>query len=491
MRYVLSLALLTSGIAQAGSISAPGMLGGPDSGAATPNPAAVYFNPAAIAATEGVQVMIDGQLAFIRIDATSTRNDGIDPNTREPYTVAQARVQVPAALIGATWKPKPFIDITVNSPDGILGDALKYLVELPNRVAFGFALTDAFVGGGDYTAGEPDLEAPFESHQRYAGVVSKLITLHAIPAVGITVMDGVHIGGSYKLVLDSFYAMQASDPLHAEGVGPSDGAYESDTLLTIDASGMHTGWTVGAYVDRFSMARVGVSYTRNGVFDTAGTGSVEAPDQIGGGSPEALVTFTAPLPDVLHAWVNSDINERLTVGAGVEWQRWGACCGGPDGDIVIGVTSLDGDALGADAEDNLSVEIATTQYSPRRLIDSMNFGMNAGYQLNEATWLGARIQKNGSAVPDYAVSATNVDYANVGFMVAARRQLGAHVELGLAYSKFFLEEREITNSAWDAAASSPDYVDDRFSPSFPFKASTNGVYSGKVDVVGVRLAMTF
>jgi long-chain fatty acid transport protein len=466
MRYVLSLALLTSGIAQAGSISAPGMLGGPDSGAATPNPAAVYFNPAAIAATEGVQVMIDGQLAFIRIDATSTRNDGIDPNTGEPYTVAQARVQVPAALIGATWKPF-------------------------ERVAFGFALTDAFVGGGDYTAGEPDLEAPFESHQRYAGVVSKLITLHAIPAVGITVMDGVHIGGSYKLVLDSFYAMQASDPLHAEGVGPSGGAYESDTLLTIDASGMHTGWTVGAYVDRFSMARVGVSYTRNGVFDTAGTGSVEAPDQIGGGSPEALVTFTAPLPDVLHAWVNSDINERLTVGAGVEWQRWGACCGGPDGDIVIGVTSLDGDALGADAEDNLSVEIATTQYSPRRLIDSMNVGMNAGYQINEATWLGARIQKNGSAVPDYAVSATNIDYANVGFMVAARRQLGAHVELGLAYSKFFLEEREITNSAWDAAASSPDYVDDRFSPSFPFKASANGVYSGKVDVVGVRLAMAF
>jgi hypothetical protein len=105
--------------------------------------------------------------------------------------------------------------------------------------------------------------------------------------------------------------------------------------------------------------------------------------------------------------------------------------------------------------------------------------------------LGARIQKNGSAVPDYAVSATNIDYANVGFMVAARRQLGAHVELGLAYSKFFLEEREITNSAWDAAASSPDYVDDRFSPSFPFKASANGVYSGKVDVVGVRLAMAF
>lgn len=469
MRYVLSLALLTSGIAQAGSISAPGMLGGPDSGAATPNPAAVYFNPAAIAATEGVQVMIDGQLAFIRIDATSTRNDGIDPNTGAPYTVAQARVQVPAAIIGATWKPF-------------------------ERVAFGFALTDAFVGGGDYTAGEPDLDAPYESHQRYAGVVSKLITLHAIPAVGITVMDGLHVGGSYKLVLDSFYAMQASDPLGNEGGAliKGDDAYVNDTLLTIDASGMHTGWTVGAYFDRIPMARVGVSYTRNGVFDTAGTGSVDAPDMLGGGSPEALVTFTAPLPDVLHAWVNSDVNERLTVGAGVEWQRWGACCGGPDGDIVIGVTSVDGDALGVDAEDDLSIEIATTQYSPRRLIDSMNFGMNAGYQINEATWLGARIQKNGSAVPDYAVSATNVDYANVGFMVAARRQLGAHVELGLAYSKFFLEEREITNSAWDVRdTSSPDYVDERFSPSLPYKASTNGTYSGKVDVVGVRLAMAF
>ena len=63
-------------------------------------------------------------------------------------------------------------------------------------------------------------------------------------------------------------------------------------------------------------------------------------------------------------------------------QLWGACCSGhEDGDIVIGVKSTNGDPLGPD--DGLLISVADTQYSPRRLENSMNFAVNAGLQATE------------------------------------------------------------------------------------------------------------
>jgi len=72
--------------ALAGSISAPGYLGGPDSGAATPNPAAAHYNPAALGGTARFEYMVDTQFAFIRVDHTATRNGGIIPTRVRPMT---------------------------------------------------------------------------------------------------------------------------------------------------------------------------------------------------------------------------------------------------------------------------------------------------------------------------------------------------------------------------------------------------------------------
>lgn len=464
---LLSLLSLVSGSAFAGSISAPGVIAGPDSGAATPNPAALHYNPAAMGGSEGVDAMADVQVALIRVDVTSTRNDGIDPNTGEPYALATARVQVPVAFLGATWKV------------------------IPDRLALGLGVTDSIVGGGDYRSGEPESAPPYQSHQRYAGVMTKLITLHLIPGAAVTVVDGLHVGGSARIILDSLSVIQASDPLGTEGLG-ADGPYSNDTLLQGDLSGMHLGWSAGLYFDKVPQARIGASFTSNGTFHTEGEGSVSVPDAFGGGSPAANITFTAPLPPVVQLWVNSDLSDKVTVGAGAEIQLWGMCCGDADGDIVIGLLSEDGDAVGADPEDGVALTVAETQYSPRRLHNSANLAANVGWQANDRFWLGGRLGYNGSAVPDFAVSATNLDFQNVGAQVAGRVKVVGPLQLGLSYAKFFTFPREITNSAWDVRDSSdPDYVDDHFSPKLPYKAGTNGRYVSRVDIVGVRLAADF
>lgn len=487
---MLHLLALLSPAALAGSLAAPGTIGGPDASAAKPNVAALHYNPAAIAAAPGVQVLADVQVAAVRVDATTTRNDGIDPNTGEPYNVAQARVKVPVAIIGATWQV------------------------IPDRLTVGFGVADVFVGGGNYMAGEPDEEAPYVSWQRYAAVKTSVITIHLIPAVGVTVVDGVHVGGSFKYILDTFEAIQAADPLGTEGMGP-DGAYTSDTVLQGDLSGSHIGWAGGVFVDRFQYAQVGVSYTNNGVFHAEGDGSVLAPAWLTTAQQitevPAKLTFDAPLPPVIQAFVRSQVNDKLEVGAGAEIQLWGQCCGqhgtadGEEwvddetsgaykgGDIKIGVYDAndadDNDTIGPD--EGLLITVASTQYSPRRLENSINFAANVGYQATEAIWVGGRLAYNQNAVPDYAVSATNIDYESVGATLAGRYTVGK-VELGLTYGKFFPFERAITNSAWDVRDDTdPDYVDEFFSPVTPYKAGTNGTYKAKVDLVGVRVGAKF
>jgi hypothetical protein len=146
------------------------------------------------------------------------------------------------------------------------------------------------------------------------------------------------------------------------------------------------------------------------------------------------------------------------------------------------VTQPNGDQLALG-----SLTVAEEQYSPRRLRNTMDLNVNGGVDATDDLWLGLRLGYNQHAVPDYALSATNLDFDNAGAIIAARYTVGK-VELGLTYEKFFLFTRTVTNSAWGASKDSDDYVDERFSPtSPPYQVSANGTYKGDVDIFGIRV----
>ena len=305
-------------------------------------------------------------------------------------------------------------------------------------------------------------------------------------------MDGLHIGGGLHYVLDSIDVTQASDPVGSEE-NSFEGPYTFDTILQASGSGGHLGYSAGIYFNKFEFAQLGLSMTSGGNWNVDGEATVTGNELIlpedseaglAGGLREGVVSMSQPLPPVFRVHLLSKI-AMAEIGAEIEYQGWGMCCSGPDSDLTINVSDADGVPL-TTAVGDLSPVI----YSPRRLRNSVNYILTGSVQPTSKLWVGARLGYNTSAVPDYAVSATNLDFESVGAMLASRYAFGP-VTVGLSYTKFLPFTRTITNSAWNAAPDSANYVDDRFTPSLPYKANTDGEYSAVVDIFGFRLQTAF
>jgi len=472
MRFFALVSFFISSSALAGSIQAPGVIAGPDSGPTTPNPAAAYYNPGALGAADGLQTMFDVQVASVRVDIDAWRNGGVDPNTGTAYNTATARVVAPIMFLGASYE--------------ILDD----------RLTAGLALTMPFVGGGDYTSGEKAGAPPYTSHQRYFGVNTKVITGQVIPALSFTpVQDwGLHIGAGMTYTLDMFQITKTSH-FKDEGYGELQGEpqpYSGDPILNGSAKGSHLGWTAGLFWNKYEKAQLGVSYTSGGTFNGKGEGSVDFPVSLNDTGDryveKANLEIKLKLPEIWRMSVNSQITEKLNVGVTLDHYRWHACCGDQSGDIAVTITDKKGKAIGAGEDSRASTEISKNIFSPRRLWDATNYTLFGGYQFNHNIWLGGRVGYNQNAVPEYAVSPTNLDFENAGFQLGTRYTFGEPNDpsawtLGLSYSKFFLFERKIANSAWQG-----DGPDERFSPTDPpLNVSADGHYQAKVDIVGLRV----
>jgi long-subunit fatty acid transport protein len=465
--------LLLASIAHAGGIASPAVIGGPESGPATANPAATFYNPAALGASHGVDVMLDAQSAFIGITATTTRNEGIDPNTGEAYGVAKGAAIVPVALLGGSFEV------------------------VPDRLVVGLAVDQPFTGGGDYRKGETN-PPPYTSWTRYAGINVSIITLQTQLAVAGTPIDGVHIGAGGGYVIDSISVLQGSDPLGTEGKPLGDGEpYSLDSTLGAKAHGGHVAWNAGLFVDRFDKLQVAASYASGATFQAKGTADVTLPELLQTdaytGPIPADVTFAMPLPAVGRVWLASQISDQVKVGVGYEYYYWHSCCGTGDGDLLIGVKDQNpddaDDAIGPD--EGSASSLGTELHIPRRLWNARNLAATVEFEPGEKLWFGGRVGYDEYAVPEYAVSATNLDFPTIGLMGAARYEIGK-VTVGVAYSKFILLPRVVEHSAWDVRdTDSPDYVDDRFSAQAPYGASANGTYKGRADVIGIRVSAHF
>ena len=78
------------------------------------------------------------------------------------------------------------------------------------------------------------------------------------------------------------------------------------------------------------------------------------------------------LPSIIRMSINSQINEKLNVGATIDHYRWHECCGDEDGDIAVTLTDKRGNEVGS-GDDEVQMSVSKNIYSPRRLWDATNY----------------------------------------------------------------------------------------------------------------------
>jgi long-subunit fatty acid transport protein len=465
IRSLSLLSLLVPGAAFASSIAPSATIGGVDAGPVTKDVVSIFHNPAATAHLKGFDFVFDLQAASIHNYVEATRNEGIDPNTGELYELSVAEVVVPVFFLGGTYEV------------------------LQDKLVAGLGITPHFIGGGDYSGIEDD-PPPYTGPQRYAGVSAKVISIAMMPSLAYRITEALSVGATFSYNIDIFDVVQASDPIGREGLGfGEDAAYTYDAYLSATGSGSHTTWGAGVLYEVAEGLEVGVSYIAPSTFSVEGDASIIAPPFLGDVTVPGTFTAQQPLPAISKLGISAQMTDKLRVGWILEHFAWGDCCSGEDGDLYIHVVSEDGDPIGA--EDGMSIDVSEDIYSPRRLQNAINFATHAGYDLNEQTWFGVRGSYSHHAVPDFAVTATNLDYNSFGIAFGARRNLTESLILGLAFTHYQVQAREITNSARNAPQGSEDYIDDRFSPNGPFSASGNGNYHATNNVFGLRLAADF
>jgi len=304
------------------------------------------------------------------------------------------------------------------------------------------------------------------------------------------VIDGLSVGGGVTRYLDSIELLQASDPFGFEGKG--DEPYSNDIILDAEGAGGHWGWTAGVFFNRIPEAQVGISYASAGVFQATGDSSLTFPDLLAQGEGRKTFNgtfdFELPLPAVWRLAIHSQLNERLRLGLSGEIQQWGGCCGEKDGDAKVTLTAKDGSLI--DESDGLEtdIDVDRVRRSPRRLENSVSAMASASWWATERFFVAGGLGYDGSAVPDFALGPTNLDFTSVGGLVALRYQVAKPILLGISYAKFFPTKRVIKNAAWGVTdPDDPDHVDDRFGPDLPYRHKTNGTYQATMDALGIRV----
>jgi len=209
---------------------------------------------------------------------------------------------------------------------------------------------------------------------------------------------------------------------------------------------------------------------------------------LGGVDVPTALAFEMPLPAIVRGSFASQVSSKVRISAGIEYQLWAQCCGDAGGDTKVEVLSEDGDPIGP--TDGTILEVEPDKQVPRRVKNSVSGSFGVGYEPKPWLYLVGGAAYDSSAVPDYAVSATNLDFSSFGGVFDSRVRIDERFNIGLRYSKFFPKTRVIDNAAWDVRDSdSPDYVDEHFSSEGPYRASSNGEYKAQQNALGLRLEM--
>lgn len=466
----LAIFSLFSLSAVAEPLQVPVRPGGALSGVATTDGAGLAYNPAGVSAG-GRQIWSELDGRTMNLLLTSTRNDGVDPNTGEIYLPSSSEETSYGGYIGAIYASE-------NS-----------------RFGYGLALHSTGMQSVDFRGEE--IAPNYESHQRYGLIANDMRTTLLTSAVAFSLLERLHIGLGLSGGFDQIDFVQARDPLGTEGLGPAQegqgtgltNPYSNDALISMNGSGSHMEFSAGALWvgDRYS---VGLSYWYSRPIHHIGSGTLIMPPMLGGGTipiiGEAIIQ-NAPLA---RLGINVSPVNWLKASIDGELALWELCCSGKDGDMLMLLTDEKGDQIGP--EHGVLSDVAVENYLPYRLGNRLALHGGVDILVSESVSIQAEAEWRSPSVPDYSVNAMNLDFETLSVGGGMEFTVYEGISLGFDYLEILSSTRSIDNSAWDVRVASigdidPDYVDERFSPQLPYTAGGNGNYESDMRTFSVRV----
>jgi long-chain fatty acid transport protein len=379
------------------------------------NPTALYYNPAAIGFSEGLQLFVDGQLALRSFSWT--------------HALAQDDVAEPAGFRGANYG-------TANALNVFGGPMLGATLRLGN-FALGAAAYAPFGGSVHFDRNEALAATMYpraaDGVARWHGYEGSSMSVYG--TLGLAYRIGpLSVGVSGNLILTSVTAVRAQNLLQ---MGANDLAGEGRSRL--DVSGVHGSFGLGAMLELLPerlwlaasyQARPGLgSMSLNGTMDLSSAGS-------GADTLHRQVTMHQSLPDIVRVGARFKPSRSLELRLAADLTRWSAmrsqCIGLSDMPCTV---TADGDA---------AADSGVVSNLRREWRDTVGVRAGVSYWTSTQLELFGGVGFETAAVPDSTLDPVLADANNIAVALGARVQLAQTWQLAASYTQLQFLARDNT-----------------------------------------------
>jgi len=447
-------ALLAASPAVAGGISTArfgGELGHPT----TDNPTAIYYNPAAIGASEGINIFADGNLAYRIASYQHFRapTDAPEPADGVGANTGTGKLEnfVAAPMLGAT-AALPLTDS--------LGLGLGAALFVPFGGSAVWSKNDAF-------ADHPAYAGAVDGPQRWYNIHGTIRSIYISGAASLSIDHMVHLGvsgGASIEQVDTLIARNAN--------GSDDLTFEGRALL--QASRVHGqlgGGVLLTPLDDIDQLRIGLSYQAPpGISGAKAKGTLAR--FLGGNPSDDDIEIDDQMPDVFRAGVSYRPIKRVELRLFGDYTRWS----------LFQNECIETAGEPCKVDDNGAPADGTSPIlnMPRHWNDSVNVRAGMSY------WVGPRIELmtglgyESKAVPDEFLEVGLMDFDGVSAALGGRFQLTDWLAGALTYTHFFFFPRDTIGKSRNATLHSISKGPD-----------AGGIYKQTIGLVNINLQASF
>lgn len=423
-----ALAIAAASLAAAGPAAASGFatarFGGEHGNPVTPNPTSIYYNPAAIAETEGYRIFLDGSLALrgasythVAAPATSQCARGVTKcgDVPEPPG-AEGANNGKGTLFNAV--AAPMIGATAKFGDFALGAGFY----VPFGGSAVWDKNEKFEGNAQYAG-------PVDGTQRWYAIEGTIRSMYVTLAAAYKIKPiGLSLGVSGNLIRSSIDTIRAKTAMSDNGID-LEGRLEGRSM--IDVGGWQGSFGVGAMVEALPKKLwIGASYQARP--NVAGGMKLKGTlrNYLVGSLTDQPVELHQDLPDIVRLGVRFAPSDKLELRLFGDWTRW---------------SSLDRQCI---ADEGSPCDVAddgatsALQNQPRDWNDA--FGVRAGvsfWAIPEVEIFGG-VGFDSNAVPDETLEPALMDFNDLSVAAGGKFHIGRHLALALSYTHFIYFARD-------------------------------------------------